>query len=139
MSDCVFCKIAAGELPSTKVYEDDNVLAFMDIAPIVKGHTLVIPKRHCDSLSDVPLDLLEKLIAISQRVMKAQMSELGADGVNIHQSNGAVAGQVVPHIHFHVVPRFAGDGHSWNWRSQSYDDLSEAQMLADRMAGGMSE
>lgn len=137
MSDCIFCKIVAGELPAVKVYEDDDVLAFMDIGPLVKGHTLVIPKLHCDPLSDVPADLLAKVISVVQRVMSAQMKGLNADGVNVHQSNGAVAGQVVPHTHFHVVPRFSTDGYSWNWKPKSYDDPNEAQMLADSIAKEM--
>ncbi|MFH0908755.1 MAG: HIT family protein [bacterium] len=139
MSDnCVFCKIVRGELPSTKLYEDDQVLAFMDIGPIVKGHVLVIPKQHVDPLTATPPDLLAKVMTVVQKVVKAQMNGLKADGVNVHQSNGAVAGQVVPHVHFHVIPRFATDGHTWNWATKKYENVEEMQKLAEAMKSSMS-
>ncbi len=133
MNDCIFCKIVRGELPSAKVYEDADVLAFLDIGPIVKGHTLVIPKAHHDPLPAVPPALLAKVMAVVQWVAQAQLDGLSADGVNIHQSNGAVAGQIVPHVHFHVVPRFANDGHSWNWRAGSYSQPAEMSALAEKL------
>ncbi len=132
MSDnCIFCKIVRGELPSTKLYEDAQVLAFMDIGPIVKGHVLVIPKQHFDPLTATPPDLLAKVMTVVQKVVKAQMNGLKADGVNVHQSNGAVAGQVVPHVHFHVIPRFATDGHKWNWSAKKYESMDEMKKLAE--------
>ena len=137
MNNCLFCKIVAGEIPSTKVYEDDHVLAFMDIGPLVRGHTLVIPKAHHNPLADTPDDVLARVIAVVRRIARAQIEGLGADGVNIHQANGAAAGQVVPHLHFHVVPRFAGDGHHWNWSPRPYADPSEASALADRIKAAL--
>ena len=138
MSDtCIFCKIVRGELPSTKLYEDDQVLAFMDIGPIVKGHALVIPKQHFDPLTAVPPDLLAKVMAVVQKVVRAQVNGLKADGVNVHQSNGAVAGQVVPHVHFHVIPRFATDGHKWNWAAKKYESMDEMQKLAQAIRSGL--
>jgi histidine triad (HIT) family protein len=137
-TQCVFCRIVRGELPSVRLYEDDAVLAFMDIGPIVKGHALVIPKRHYDPITETPDDVLGRLVAVVRRIASAQMSGLGADGVNVHQTNGAVAGQVVPHVHFHVIPRFRGDGHSWNWRAKRYDDPSEMEALAGRIRGGLA-
>ena len=138
MSDtCIFCKIVRGELPSTKLYEDAQVLAFMDIGPIVKGHVLVIPKQHFDPLTATPPDLLGKVMTVVQKVVKAQMNGLKADGVNVHQSNGAVAGQVVPHVHFHVIPRFATDGHKWNWAAKKYESVEEMQKLAQAIKSGM--
>jgi len=137
MNDCIFCKIAAGRIPATRVYEDDAVLAFMDIGPIVKGHTLVIPKAHHDPLTAVPADLLARVIGVVQRVAAAQMAGLKADGVNVHQSNGAAAGQVVPHVHFHVIPRFAGDGHRWNWTAGRYADPAEMAALAERIRAAL--
>lgn len=137
MTDCIFCKIVAGDIPSTKVYEDDHVLAFMDIGPLVRGHTLVIPKAHHNPLADTPDDVLARVIAVVRLVARAQQEGLGADGVNIHQANGAVAGQVVPHLHFHVVPRFANDGHHWNWTPHPYADLAEAAALADRIKAAL--
>jgi histidine triad (HIT) family protein len=137
MTDCIFCKIVAGDIPSTKVYEDDHVLAFMDIGPLVRGHTLVIPKAHHNPLADTPDDVLSRVIAVVRLVARAQQDGLGADGVNVHQANGAVAGQVVPHLHFHVVPRFANDGHHWNWTPHPYADLAEAAALADRIKAAL--
>lgn len=135
--DCVFCKIVAGKLPSTKIYEDDDTLAFMDIGPVVKGHALVIPKKHYDPITGTPPEVLQKLITIVQKVAKAQYDGLHADGVNVSQANGAVAGQEVPHIHFHVIPRFIDDKHSWNWKAGSYDSTEEMQALADGITGGL--
>ena len=129
--DCIFCKIVAGALPACKVYEDAHTLAFMDLGPIVKGHTLVIPKRHYDPLMQTPAAVLHQLISVVQQVAAAQVRGLNADGVNIIQSNGKAAGQVVPHLHFHVIPRFRQDGHSWNWRPQAYADPREMQQLAE--------
>ena len=129
-ANCIFCKIVAGAIPATKVYEDAEVLAFMDIGPIVKGHTLVIPKQHFDPLTATPEPVLAKLMAVVKKIAAAQMSGLKADGVNVMQANGAAAGQMVPHLHFHVIPRFATDGHRWNWAAKKYDDPAEAQQLA---------
>lgn len=135
--DCIFCKIVAGELPSTKLYEDDDTLVFMDIGPVVKGHALVIPKEHYDPITKTPPEVLQKLITVVQRVAQAQYDELGADGVNVSQANGSVAGQEVPHIHFHVIPRFEDDAHSWNWKAGQYDSQEEMQDKADRIKNGL--
>jgi histidine triad (HIT) family protein len=129
-ANCIFCKIVAGEIPSAKVYEDTDVLAFMDIGPVVKGHTLVIPKQHFDPITATPEPVLAKLLAVVKKIAQAQMNGLQAEGVNVMQMNGAAAGQVVPHIHFHVIPRFAADGHRWNWAAKKYDDPNEMKKLA---------
>jgi len=132
-ANCVFCKIVAGELACSRVYEDANVLAFMDIGPVVKGHTLVIPKRHYNPITETPVEVLQELIAVVQRIARAQMVGLRADGVNVSQANGRTAGQVVPHIHFHVIPRFATDGHHWNWIPKEYGSPSEMESFAARI------
>ena len=132
-TDCIFCRIVAGKLPCTRIYEDDEVLAFLDIGPIVKGHTLVIPKAHAESLADIPPEQLDRVMRAAQTVAAAQRTGLKADGVNIHQANGAAAGQVVPHLHVHVVPRFNDDGHHWNWSSTRYANDEEQQAMADRI------
>lgn len=137
MTACLFCKIVAGEIPAIRVYENEHVLAFMDIGPIVKGHALVIPKAHHDPLAATPDDVLAHVIAAVRLVAHAQQEGLGADGVNIHQASGAAAGQVVPHLHFHVIPRFKHDGHHWNWTAHPYADLSEAAALADRIKAAL--
>ena len=131
--DCIFCKIIKGEIPATKVYEDGDVLAFMDIGPVVKGHTLVIPKLHFDPLMEAPPAVLQTLIVVVQRIARAQMKGLQADGINISQANGKAAGQVVPHIHFHVIPRFTADGFHGNWIAKAYDSPGEMNAFADRI------
>lgn len=131
--DCVFCKIIAGELPSTKIYEDDNVLAFVDIGPIAKGHILVVPKKHSIMITDTDSDLLAELMVVVKKITQAQIEGMGADGVNIMQANGSVAGQVVDHIHFHVIPRFKDDGIDFNWQAQSYSDNQEMADFAEKL------
>ena len=133
MQDCVFCKIINGELPAVKIFEDNDSIAFMDIGPIVKGHLLVIPKEHYANLADTPAEILVKLIAVVKKIAAAQKKALQADGVNIMQSNGRAAGQLVDHIHFHVIPRFISDGHHWNWHPQKYADSTEMQVFGDKI------
>ena len=136
-SDCIFCKIVAGQLPACKVYEDADTLAFMDIGPIVPGHTLVIPKTHVDPLTAAPPEVLQKLIIVVQSIARAQLKAFKADGVNVIQSNGRAAGQVVPHLHFHVIPRFATDGHHWNWKPRPYAKSEEMGALAEKIKGAL--
>ncbi len=137
--DCIFCKIVAGELPAATVYEDDDVIAFMDIGPVIKGHTLVVPKAHSESVADTPDELLAKMIVVVKRIAHAQSVGLAADGVNVTQANGAVAGQVVPHIHFHVIPRFDDDNHHWNWVSHQYDTGEEMNAFADKIKTALAD
>ncbi|MCF7837734.1 MAG: HIT family protein [Candidatus Marinimicrobia bacterium] len=131
--DCIFCRIVAGEIPCTRLFEDEQVLAFMDIGPIIKGHALVIPKAHYDPITAVPPAVLAPLLTAVQRVARAQQVGLGAEGINVIQNNGAVAGQAVKHVHFHVIPRFAADGHHWNWNPKAYRDEIELQTFAERL------
>ena len=108
-NDCVFCAIAAGEIPCFKVYEDELVLAYLDINPFSEGHTLVIPKAHTTGLLDTPEDTLAVLLARVKKVAAHLKPALCCDGFHILQNNGAAAGQTVGHIHFHIVPRRNGD------------------------------
>ncbi len=136
-NDCIFCKIVAGQIPAARVYEDDLVIAFMDIGPLVKGHVLVIPKQHADPITQMPQAILHHLMTVVQLVAQAQMKGLQADGVNIHQANGAAAGQAVAHVHFHVVPRFHADGHHWNWVPKKYAGVEEMRALAGKIHAAM--
>lgn len=129
MEDCIFCKIVKGEIASTKLYEDDNVLGFLDIAPASKGHTLVITKKHYETLLDVPADELAALVKAVQSIAKAVQQATGAAGFNILQSNNKVAGQVIAHVHFHIIPRNEGDGLSFAWQ-HGKPEAEELQQLA---------
>jgi diadenosine tetraphosphate (Ap4A) HIT family hydrolase len=107
---CVFCAIVAGEAPAIRIYEDDDYLAILDIRPIVRGHTLVIPKKHTVDLTDTPADTVAGLVRIGQRIAQAaRASELEAEGNNIAINDGKPAFQSVFHIHLHVAPRKSGD------------------------------
>ncbi len=134
----IFEKIVNREIPAVIVYEDEHTLAFMDIGPIIKGHTLVIPKVCYDPVTETPDEVLAGLIRICKRIAAAQIRGLGADGVNIIQNNGAAAGQEVPHLHFHVIPRFEGDGHRWNWAAKKYDSPAEMEKLAAKIREGLN-
>lgn len=137
--NCVFCKICRGDLPLNRVYEDADVLAFLDIAPVVKGHTLVIPKAHHDPITETPDEVLGKVIVVVRKVAGAIYRALGADGVSVAQANGQAAGQAVRHIHFHVIPRFMGaSGHGMNWLPGKYESVDEARSYAERIAGCLS-
>jgi histidine triad (HIT) family protein len=116
------------------VSEDAAVLAFMDIGPVVKGHPLVIPQAHHTRITAPPAAILGKLIAVVQRVAQAQTAGLQADGVSVTQANGRAANQVVPHLHFHVIPRYTTDGQHLDWIPKRYADPAEMQDFAARIA-----
>lgn len=107
---CLFCKIVAGEIPSYKIYEDDKVYAFLDNKPVNPGHTLVVPKEHYANMEEIPEDDLQALIVAVKKIGKQMKEKLDCPAYNVIQNNGEVAGQVIHHLHFHLVPRFEGDG-----------------------------
>ena len=110
MEDCIFCQIVAGDIPSRTVYEDDTTMAFLDANPLAPGHTLVVPKDHYGTLQDLPADLAADVFATLHRVTGTAEAAVEADGSNVAFNNGETAGQEIPHVHGHVVPRFEGDG-----------------------------
>ncbi len=112
---CLFCRIVAGELPAHKLYEDEQVLAFLDIQPGTKGHALVIPKDHAQGFLDLDDAQRDAIFAAAGRIAPALLAETGAEGLNLHQSNGEVAGQVIFHFHLHLLPRWRGDGLRSPW------------------------
>ena len=113
--DCVFCRIRDGQIPSTRVYEDERTLAFLDINPLNEGHTLVIPRAHAATLFEADEADLRAAIATAKRVATAIRTALHADGLNMLQANGSAAFQSVPHFHLHLIPRFTGDGKGFDW------------------------
>ena len=108
--DCIFCKIVSGDIPSVKVYEDDRVLAFMDINPINDGHLLIIPKAHASTIHEIAEADFLAVMAAARKLAVAVQGALNPDGINLMQLNGKAANQVVPHLHVHIVPRWSGDG-----------------------------
>ncbi len=132
MSNCIFCKVIEGEIPSTRIYEDDLVLAFMDISPINKGHVLVVPKEHHVGSSTIPEEVAGRMFHIGSRIGVALRRGLDYDGFNLHLADGTCAGQVVMHAHLHIVPRGVEDGFHWNWRQLKYED-NEAWEAAEKI------
>jgi len=110
MGDCIFCKIIQGEIPATKVYEDEKVLAFMDINPLNDGHTLVVPKRHAETIFEIDSQDLIATMKVAQRLAIAIKKALNSDGMIVVQLNNKAAGQMVPHLHIHLIPRWENDG-----------------------------
>lgn len=121
MENCIFCKIVAGEIPSHKIYEDENVLAFLDITPVNPGHVLVVPKEHHENFLAWPAEKTELAIQAIKKIAPAVMAGVSAEGFNLNLNNGAAAGQVVNHVHWHIVPRFGGDGREL-WRGKEYGE-----------------
>ena len=113
--DCLFCKIVAGEIPSTKVHEDDRTVAFMDINPGTRGHLLVIPRAHAADVHEIADDDLHAVARTARDMAAKVVQRLGAEGVNVIQNNGSAAWQTVFHYHVHVVPRYGGDGIRLPW------------------------
>jgi histidine triad (HIT) family protein len=110
--DCIFCQIVAGDIPSRTVYEDDDVLAFLDVNPLAPGHTLVIPKGHYETLADLPEDAARAVFDALYELAPAVEDAVDADAATVGFNNGAASGQEGPHLHGHVIPRFDGDGGS---------------------------
>jgi histidine triad (HIT) family protein len=126
--DCLFCKIIAGEIPSTRVYEDERTVAFMDINPATRGHLLVVPREHTRDLLSIDPDDLAAVAAAAQRLAASVSDRLGADGVNLLNSCGRTAWQTVFHFHVHVIPRYAGDPLRLPWTPEPGDreEIAEA-------------
>ena len=114
-ADCIFCRIVAGEIPCLKLAEDDQAIAFMDINPVNPGHALSVAKGHWPTVDVIPPDVLAAVARLAQRVARAVVRELQPSGINLLQANGAGAGQSVPHLHIHVLPRRPGDAVALNW------------------------
>lgn len=136
MNDCLFCKIARKEIPATVIHENDRTLCFLDIKPVNPGHVLVVPKKHFDDYASTSEEALREMAVIAKRLGKAVMSALGAPGFNIAVNNGRVAGQLVDHVHLHVIPRFEGDGYEL-WHGEAYKE-GEMATVADKLKTALS-
>ena len=136
MQDCIFCKIVKKEIPCAEVYADERTLAFLDIGPIARGHTLIIPKAHYLNLWEVPGELAKDLLTTMQKVGRALMQTTKATGMNVVMNNYESAGQVVPHAHWHLIPRVEGDG-LFPVVQQEYESREAMNDLAERMKQAM--
>src|SRR3954470_16602526 len=133
---CIFCRIVAGEIPCYKLFEDDQTIAFMDINPVNPGHALAVAKGHWPTVDVIPPDVLAAVAKTAQRIAKAVMAELRPAGVNLVQANGAGAGQSVPHLHIHIMPRRAGDGIALNWEYKP-GDKAEIEAIYKRLKAAL--
>jgi histidine triad (HIT) family protein len=137
--DCIFCAIVAGDIPARAVRETDHTVAFLDANPLAPGHTLVVPREHYERLEDVPDDVSETLFAEVHALTSRVEAAVDADGLNVGINDGEAAGQEVPHVHVHIVPRFEGDGGApVHAVAGERPDLSEAELddIADAIEGG---
>ncbi|MFP7295715.1 HIT family protein [Neobacillus niacini] len=137
MSDCIFCKIVNGEIPAAKVFENEHVLAFLDISQVTKGHILVIPKVHKENLFELTPDIARNLFETVPQIAKALKSEYKPLGLNLVNNNGEQAGQTVFHFHMHLIPRYGqGDGFGAVWKSNTSD---YSQQTLKEMADNISK
>lgn len=136
MSDCIFCQIVSGQIPSSKVYEDEEVLAFLDITQVTKGHTLVIPKKHYRNMLEMDAEAASSLFARVPKIAKQLQEKLGASGVNIINNNEEAAGQTVFHTHVHLLPRFGeSDGLKLTFETHEPDFAALAQLAQEIFLG----
>ena len=134
--DCIFCKIAAGEIPSRKIYEDSDLIAIMDLNPTSKGHSLIIPKEHCTNIYDIDEDIAAKVMKTAKKLATKMTVALNCDGFNLLQNNGETAGQTMFHFHMHLIPRYKdADNNMLKFTSVSFSDEEmdaiRAQIIKD--------
>lgn len=131
--NCIFCKIANGEIPSTTLYEDKDFRVILDLGPAARGHALLIPKEHYANLFELDDELAAKALVTAKKIGARMMKALGADGFNVVQNNGEAAGQTVFHFHMHLIPRYVGDqaGILWEPGTTTPEDMAEVKRLID--------
>ncbi len=130
MSDCIFCKLANGEIPTATLYEDDDFRVILDAGPATKGHSLILPKKHFSNVFEMPDELLGKAASLAKKISADLMEKLGCDGINILQNNGTAAGQTVYHFHIHMIPRYEGEAQIVaNWPQGTLTEETKAEIL----------
>jgi histidine triad (HIT) family protein len=134
MENCIFCKIAAGEIPSNTIYEDDSFRVILDLGPATKGHALVLPKNHYADLFEIPEDVLADAAKVAKKVAGTMKEKLSCDGLNLVQNNGEEAGQTVMHFHLHIIPRYKNDGQHILWKPTS-PSPEELAAIKDTIVG----
>ncbi len=117
-TNCIFCKIANGEIPSKTLYEDDNFRIILDLGPATMGHALILPKEHYANLFELPDETAGEVMKVAKKMAGKMMERLGCEGLNVVQNNGELAGQTVFHYHMHLIPRYRTDGQSIGWKPQ---------------------
>ena len=135
--DCIFCKIVQGRIPCYKLFENDAALAFLDIGPLSEGHTLVIPKAHHERLEDLPAELAGELVRLVQWLAPAVTAAVGAPGYNLLNNNHPCAGQLVKHVHLHLIPRRPDDAVFTQWPARTYP-TGRAQQLAHAITSALA-
>ncbi len=125
-TNCIFCKILAGEIPSTAVYEDDSFRAILDVNPAARGHVIIITKKHAANIFELPEEDASKIFVVAKKIATAVKKAYNCDGVNIVQNNGEAAGQTVFHVHVHVIPRFQNDTVNIKWKQGDMPEDMEA-------------
>jgi histidine triad (HIT) family protein len=131
--DCIFCKIVRNEIPSVKAYEDDRVLAFMDINPLNEGHLLIVPKGHAATLHEITEADFLAVMSVTHKLAAAVKKALNPEGINLLQLNGKAANQVVPHLHVHIVPRWSGDGLTISQWEMVAGDMEKIRGVAEKI------
>lgn len=137
MDSCIFCKIIKGEIPSSTIYEDENVKVILDISPAAKGHAILLVKKHVPNVFELEPELAGKIFSVVPKVAAAIKEELGCDGMNILQNNAEAAGQTVFHLHIHFIPRWTGDSVNIKWKPLGYAD-GEAAALAEKLSARLN-
>ena len=128
--NCIFCKIAAGVIPSATIYEDEDFRVILDIEPASKGHALILPKEHYANLYELPEELASKAMLVAKKVITKMTEILGCDGYNVLQNNGEAAGQTVFHYHMHLIPRYKEDDVTIGWKHGAIDEAWKEEILA---------
>lgn len=128
--NCIFCKIANGEIPSATIYEDENFRAILDLGPASKGHALLLPKEHYADLFALPDETAEKVLPVAKKIVSHMKDVLGCDGYNLVQNNGECAGQTVFHFHMHMIPRYKDDKVGLGWEMGELSDADRDEILA---------
>ena len=127
--NCIFCKLAGGDIPTSTLYEDDRFRIILDAGPATKGHALILPKQHYANLFEIDEETLKDLIVLGKKLAVVMKERLGCDGVNLVQNNGTVAGQTVFHFHLHVIPRYEGDGQKIGWVPGEADPQTSEELV----------
>lgn len=136
MSDCIFCKLANGEIPTATLYEDEDFRVILDANPATKGHCLILPKKHYADIYEIPDELLEKAFILAKKVAARMTEAMGCDGLNIVQNNKEAAGQTVFHFHIHIIPRYKNDGGMVGWKPGKLTEEAKNEILSAFSAAG---